>query len=140
MENVMKIIGLYGLVEVGLPSTFRVAKSGLIKDQNGVCDFVDYAIDGLDVWVSYEGFATKFRLPDPNAAISEREARAPMTGRVVAIPVEVGKKVSKGDPLIVLEAMKMEYKLEAHFDGEVELVGAEVGDLVDLGHLLVRLK
>lgn len=137
----MKILGIYGAMDVDLPSTFEVMKSGLItNNMDGTCDFVEYAIDGLDVWVSYDGFATKFRLPDPNAAMSEREARAPMTGKVVSVPVTIGDKVNKGDPLVVLEAMKMEYKLEAHLDGEVELIGAKVGDLVDLGHLLVRLK
>jgi biotin carboxyl carrier protein len=63
-----------------------------------------------------------------------------MTGKVVAIPVEVGQTVQEGETLAILEAMKMEYRLEAEADGEVAEIGAEVGELVDLGHVLVRLK
>lgn len=99
-----------------------------------------YARDGLDVWISAGAKVAKFSLAEGASEDAGKEAVAPMTGRVVSIPVSVGDSVSEGDTLAVLEAMKMEYRLEAEADGEVSAINAEVGDLVDLGHVLVRLK
>ncbi|WAC61156.1 acetyl/propionyl/methylcrotonyl-CoA carboxylase subunit alpha [Brevundimonas sp. SL130] len=62
-------------------------------------------------------------------ALSDGSLRAPMPGKVVAAPVKVGDAVTKGQPVVVLEAMKMEHALTAPFDGVVESV-ASVGDQV----------
>jgi len=52
-----------------------------------------------------------------------------MPGKIVAAPAKVGDAVTKGQPVVVLEAMKMEHALTAPFDGVVESV-ATVGDQV----------
>ena len=67
------------------------------------------------------------------------EVRAPMTGRVIEVSVAVGDKVAAQAPLVVLEAMKMEYRLVAPQAGTVASVGCKTGTLVDLGALLVTL-
>jgi biotin carboxyl carrier protein len=67
------------------------------------------------------------------------EVRAPMTGRVIEVSVAVGDKVAAQDPLVVLEAMKMEYRLVAPQAGTVATVACKTGTLVDLGALLVTL-
>ena len=100
----------------------------------------EIARDGTDVWLSCYGRVVKFTLAEGVSDAAGKEALAPMTGKVVAIPVEVGQIVKEGDTLAILEAMKMEYRLEAEADGEVAEIGAVVGELVDLGHVLVRLK
>lgn len=100
---------------------------------------VTLARDRERVWASYEGAVGVFYLPDAVGVVEASEARAPMTGRVVSLPVRVGDKVHEGDTLVVLEAMKMEYRLEAEVAGVVKEVGAKEGDLVDLGQVLVRL-
>ena len=102
--------------------------------------YAAYARDGLDVWISADGYTAKFTLAEGISDAAGKEALAPMTGKVVALPVEVGQTVKEGDTLAILEAMKMEYRLEAEADGEVAEIGATVGELVDLGHVLVRLK
>ena len=99
-----------------------------------------YALDGNVLWLSHNGFTARFTLVEGISAAAGKEALAPMTGKVVAIPVEVGQTVKQGDTLAILEAMKMEYRLEAEADGEVAEIGVQVGELVDLGHVLVRLK
>jgi propionyl-CoA carboxylase alpha chain/3-methylcrotonyl-CoA carboxylase alpha subunit len=63
------------------------------------------------------------------SAVSDGSLRAPMPGKVVAAPVKAGHAVTKGQPVVVLEAMKMEHALTAPFDGVVESVAA-VGDQV----------
>ena len=62
-------------------------------------------------------------------AVSDGSLRAPMPGKIVATPVKAGDAVTKGQPVVVLEAMKMEHALTAPFDGLVESV-AGLGDQV----------
>ncbi|HSK40315.1 MAG TPA: biotin/lipoyl-containing protein, partial [Arenibaculum sp.] len=62
---------------------------------------------------------------------------APMPGRIIAVLVEAGAVVSKGQPLIVLEAMKMEHTIKAPADGTVEAVRYGVGDQVEDGAELI---
>jgi acetyl/propionyl-CoA carboxylase alpha subunit len=59
--------------------------------------------------------------------------RAPMPGTVIAVKVAAGQRVSAGEPLGALEAMKMEHTLTAPHDGIVATVGAAVGEQVPIG-------
>jgi biotin carboxyl carrier protein len=63
-----------------------------------------------------------------------------MTGTLISIDVEVGAEVAKGDLVAVMEAMKMEYRLEAPIDGKVERVECQPGDMLDVGTLIVKLE
>ena len=65
---------------------------------------------------------------------------APMPGKVIQIFTQAGATVSKGDPLVVLEAMKMEHTLTAFADGIVGEIYHDVGDQVDDGTVLVRME
>ena len=64
---------------------------------------------------------------------------SPMPGRVIAVIVEEGAKVVKGQRLVVIEAMKMEQALLAPFDGIVAELKASEGAQVSEGTLLVRI-
>jgi acetyl/propionyl-CoA carboxylase alpha subunit len=59
--------------------------------------------------------------------------RAPMPGTVLAVKVTAGQKVTAGEPLGALEAMKMEHTLTAPLDGIVTQIGAAVGQQVPIG-------
>ena len=72
--------------------------------------------------------ASSERGPGEGSA-SDGSLRAPMPGKIVATPVKAGDAVTKGQPVVVLEAMKMEHALTAPFDGVVESV-ASLGDQV----------
>ncbi|MEY4040328.1 MAG: hypothetical protein RLZZ52_1196, partial [Actinomycetota bacterium] len=65
--------------------------------------------------------------------------KAPMQATVVKIAVEDGQKVVKGDLILVLEAMKMEQPVEAHKDGVISGINAEVGQTVSNGHVLLNI-
>ncbi|WP_426029052.1 acetyl/propionyl/methylcrotonyl-CoA carboxylase subunit alpha [Brevundimonas sp. TWP2-3-4b2] len=67
---------------------------------------------------------------------SDGSLRAPMPGKIVATPAKAGDTVTKGQPIVVLEAMKMEHALVAPFDGVVGEVGVSVGDQVVDGAVL----
>lgn len=63
---------------------------------------------------------------------------APMPGKVFAVLVKVGEAVQKGQPLIGLEAMKMEHTLNAPFDGVVQAIPHAVGEQVLEGAELIH--
>jgi biotin carboxyl carrier protein len=65
---------------------------------------------------------------------------APIPGKVVAVKVSPGDEVSPGQPLVVLEAMKMENELAAEQPGRVVAVHVCDGATVDGGELLVELE
>ncbi len=82
---------------------------------------------------------------DPLAVTGEDEGAggrltAPMPGKVVAVRVEAGSDVKKGQPLVIVEAMKMEHTIIAPADGIVEAVRAKVGDQVDEKFELIAFK
>ena len=64
---------------------------------------------------------------------------APIPGKVVAVKVAEGDEVRAGQPLVVLEAMKMENELAAEWDGVVKAVHVAPGDTVEQGAPLVEL-
>jgi len=64
---------------------------------------------------------------------------APMPGKVIDVLVKKGEKVKAGDPLVILESMKMEMAVRADIDSSVEEILVTVGESVKRGQGLVRL-
>ena len=77
--------------------------------------------------------------PQPDATAAARVARAPVAGVVAQVAVEVGQRVVAGQPLVCVEAMKMEMWLNAAADGVVSAVRVKRRDTVASGALLVEL-
>ena len=65
---------------------------------------------------------------------------APMPGKIIAVNAKAGDDVKAGDPLIIMEAMKMEMTLEAPRDGVVAEVNAAPDALVTDGEMLLSLE
>ena len=83
--------------------------------------------DGSVAWTVVDDRTTP---RDEADAVSVPELRSPMPGSVVAVPVEDGARVASGDPVLIVEAMKMEHVLRAPTDGIVTLLvtlGSQVG-------------
>ncbi|WP_337170503.1 biotin/lipoyl-containing protein [Gemmatimonas aurantiaca] len=74
------------------------------------------------------------------AASGPAPLKAPMPGLVVRIAVAVGDEVSTGQPLVVVEAMKMENELRATAPGRVTAIRAEQGMAVDKGAVLLEME
>jgi 3-methylcrotonyl-CoA carboxylase alpha subunit len=99
---------------------------------------------GDDIAVFMEGQGWRFSRADPlappaGADPSAGRLSAPMPGRVVQLLVAAGEAVRQGQPLIVVEAMKMEHTIAAPRDGTIEAVRYTVGDLVEEGAELIAL-
>lgn len=134
----MKLRGPDGIVDVSLAGV-EVRPDGRIATPEGVFR-VEVARDGDAVWVTHGGRTARYTRVGGATEQVARDVRAPMTGRVVAVHVSAGAAVKQGDVLVVLEAMKMEYRLEAPREGVVQEVHATAGILVELGQALVTLE
>ncbi|RDH74934.1 acetyl/propionyl-CoA carboxylase subunit alpha [Mycolicibacterium moriokaense] len=78
------------------------------------------------------------RFPDPTAALAHGSLLAPMPGSVLRIGAAVGDSVTAGQPLIWMEAMKMEHTVVAPGDGVLAELNVEAGQQVDVGAVLAR--
>lgn len=78
------------------------------------------------------------RFPDPDAAVARGSLLAPMPGSVLRVGAAVGDTVAAGQPLIWLEAMKMEHTVTAPSDGVLAELNVEAGQQVEVGAVLAR--
>ena len=74
------------------------------------------------------------------AGLTDGAILAPMPGKVIAVDVAAGEAVTKGQRLLVLEAMKMEHALTAPFDGTVAELSIAEGQQVQVEALLARVE
>ncbi|CUJ39913.1 Acetyl-/propionyl-coenzyme A carboxylase alpha chain [Achromobacter xylosoxidans] len=92
-----------------------------------------------------DGGARVLDLYDPLAHAQDTQGdhggglTAPMPGKIISIAVKAGDSVTKGQPLLVMEAMKMEHTISAPADGKVEELFYAVGDQVTEGAELVAI-
>lgn len=75
----------------------------------------------------------------PAASACGRPINAPLPGVVIKINAKVGDKVSTGDTILVLEAMKMENNITADSNGTIKAILCKEGDQVQSGQALVEL-
>lgn len=77
--------------------------------------------------------------PKAGAGAGAVEVKAGAAGKVFKIEVNVGQAVKKGDPVVIIEAMKMEIPVVAPEDGTVASIDSAVGDAVEAGAVLATL-
>nr|MBW4030899.1 ATP-grasp domain-containing protein [Acidobacteriota bacterium] len=101
------------------------------------------AFDAERTWICQDGASTVWRTRPPARGDEVGDAhdgqiRSPMPGLVIEVGVDAGADVARGQTLLVVEAMKMEYALVAPFAGEVAEVRVARGDQVELDQVVVR--
>jgi len=100
----------------------------------------DIAQDDRHDWCGPFAFPRISRYPASESAASAETASSPMPGKVLRILASEGSEVEAGDPLVVLEAMKMEQTIRAHAAGVVEAVLVTPGQVVAPGETLIRIR
>ncbi|WP_187414286.1 acetyl/propionyl/methylcrotonyl-CoA carboxylase subunit alpha [Nonomuraea sp. PA05] len=102
------------------------------------------ARDGDTLWLGRDGASwtfTRHLIGDPGdragaAAAADGVVRSPMPGTVLVVKTQQGERVSQGQPLLIVEAMKMEHTVTAPHDGVVSELSARAGQPVDMDAVL----
>ncbi len=118
---------------------YRVRYSPSLRSMYNVESTADRA-----VFVSAFGYTGRYTASETRGSNTHHAGDgailAPMPGKVIAVEVTAGDTVTKGQKLLVLEAMKMEHALTAPFDGTVAELTVAVGSQVQVDALLVRVE
>ena len=103
---------------------------------------VDAYRDDAGCWLHHRSFGTWLIKEASDRRIScdrlSEEIESPMPGVVIAVNVEIGDQVEIGDPLVVIEAMKMEHIVRARRPGKVVMCNVAVGANVRVGEILLE--
>ena len=96
-----------------------------------------------ELWLSQAEQTTCFDLAADAVAAEDKEddnrLKAPMNGRVVAVPLRSGAQVKAGSTVVVVEAMKMEHEIQAPKAGKISEILVEVGQQVAAREILAIL-
>ncbi len=123
-------------------STTHAADSLTAITLNGVRQLVSATRQGETVSVRLDGETYNLHLPDPISAAAEDDDTggrlvAPIPGQVTQVLAKAGMAVTRGQVVVVIEAMKTVFRLTATADGIIATVNCHVGDSVVEGQLLV---
>lgn len=77
--------------------------------------------------------------PAAGGAAGSVEINAPMPGKILDVKAQPGASVSRGDVVLILEAMKMENEVVAPQDGTIASINVNVGDMVEPGAVLATM-
>jgi geranyl-CoA carboxylase alpha subunit len=112
----------------------------------GLAESASYFRDGDRLYLLHRGVTLAIRdltLAAPAAAAatgSDGKVRAAMNGRVVAVLVRPGEKVTAGQPVMTLEAMKMEHVHSAPIAGVIAAIDVVEGEQVTTGKIVVEIE
>lgn len=115
------------------------AEAGLVVlDVDGVRRRFEVGRYGEKVWVNGTALTALPRFPDPTAQLVPGSLLAPMPGTVVRVAdgLAAGASVRAGEPLLWLEAMKMQHRISAPVTGTLSALHATEGQQVEVGALL----
>jgi propionyl-CoA carboxylase alpha chain len=116
----------------------------VLADGDGVAYSFAVARCGQDIYVdSARGpvhLVALPRFPEPGSAIEKGSLVAPMPGNVIRLGAAAGDTVTVGQPLIWLEAMKMEHTITAPTDGVLAELNVNTGQQVEVGAVLARVE
>ena len=142
----MKIVTIDGQqseVEPGSIEVLAVREDEIELRAGGRVHVVPYVMQGSTVHFMFDGETYLAEVSEKGAQARARHrdhsTEAPMPGAVLKILVKAGDVVTKGTPLLILEAMKMEHQIVAGHDATVVSINCREGELVQPGVELVTL-
>jgi len=103
---------------------------------------VTYELNGMtrETYIADKSLAGKTKTRPKAVLTDPRQIPAPIPGLIATIAVSVGHKVSRGDKLLMMEAMKMQTTVSAPMDGVVEEILVGIGETVESKDLLMKLR
>ncbi|MFO1115557.1 MAG: acetyl-CoA carboxylase biotin carboxylase subunit [Beijerinckiaceae bacterium] len=148
-EAIRHADGSYAIAENGATSEIvidRLTESEITFHVGGLNASATYLNDGDRLYILYRGrtiAATDLTLARPEAADAgggDGKVRAQLNGRVVATLAKVGDEVTRGQPIVTLEAMKMQHVHAAGVAGKVTAIHVAEGDQVTTGAIVVEIE
>ncbi len=134
--NIIKVReGVYHLIKDNASYNLEVVKH--MPEEKKLVVKINNTSYTLDIKDKYDDLLHSLGL-DSLASKKVNDIKAPMPGMVLNILVAEGQEVKKGDPLIVLEAMKMENILKSPTDGTVKKIAITKGIAVEKNQLLIQ--
>ncbi|WP_111861160.1 acetyl-CoA carboxylase biotin carboxylase subunit [Acinetobacter sp. CFCC 10889] len=132
----------------GQTSTIQILEQTaqkLVYDVNGVRRSIDYVLDGNNLFLdAVNGNITienaTYAPPETSDVTGDGEIRAPMDGAIINILVNTGDTVTKGQTLLILEAMKIQQQIKSDVDGVVEEIIGQVGQQVKKRQLVFNIQ
>ena len=117
----------------------------LIYEADGVRHSIDYVLDGNSLYldavngnISIEN--ATYAPPESSEVAGDGKIRAPMDGAIINILVNPGDTVTKGQTLLILEAMKIQQQIKSDVDGVVNEVIGQVGQQVKKRQLVLNIQ
>ena len=129
-------------VEQDFSINYDESRGSIIIESLGRMYRADVTKVGDAWWVSLEGetHIVRERSQDSTSSdMGEGGLTAPMPGTVREVLVKIGQRVREGQPMMILEAMKMEHQISAPEPGEVSSIHFKEGDRVDTGEILISI-
>ena len=130
----------------GEPPKIRISKldhkSRISVEIDGNPRFAHVSKVGDKWWIHLDGeiyIISELEKGAKSSSKAEGGLSAPMPGTVLDVMVTVGQRVREGQPLMTMEAMKMEHRILAPKAGEVISINFNQGERVDMGSVLVEL-
>ena len=114
----------------------------ILVELDGVRSFAHVSRCNDEWWIHFQGriYVTNMHEPgSKDSSLSEGSLSAPMPGTILDVMVKKGQRVREGQTLLVMEAMKMEHRIQAPRAGEVTEVYFQTGERVDMGANLVEI-
>jgi pyruvate carboxylase len=127
-------------VELERGKTLYISLSGMSEaDERGMRK-IFFELNGFprEIEILDQSKISKTKIHPKVDAMNPAHIGAPMPCKVIQVRAKVGTEVKKGEVLLVLEAMKMEYAITAKSDAKVARILVNVGDRVEEGDLLVE--
>ncbi len=116
----------------------------VLADSSGVATAFEVSRYGTDVFIDSPLGPVQLvaapQFPEPGSNVEKGSLLAPMPGAVIRLGAALGDTVTFGQPLVWLEAMKMEHTITAPADGVVTQLDVHVGQQVDVGTVLARVE
>ncbi len=129
-DNIYHVIRDHRSFEVEMLDEGKVRINGTI--------YATESVDRFDALLKQRRELNKQLGMDKGAAGKVAEVKAPMPGLVLKIIAQTGTAVSKGDALLVLEAMKMENVIKSPTDGTIASIEVQQGKTVEKNQVMVR--
>ncbi|WP_439395296.1 acetyl-CoA carboxylase biotin carboxylase subunit [Bradyrhizobium sp. PMVTL-01] len=140
--------GSYTVAADGRPDRFEIDQldpDAIRFRHDGVMDSAKFLRNGDRLYLQHRGIplaVTDLTLAAPKAAATnggDGKVRAAMNGRVVAVLVKPGDRVTAGQPVLTLEAMKMEHVHKAGIEGVIAAIDVAEGEQVTTGRIVAEI-